>query len=245
MPPEAAGGKGNYIHIQISIAPSVTATDMSAIMVGMKRSRMMHEELGGTEVGGSTECQTTKARKLRKTARVSFNPYVVCRNVVIADDTESDIVSEIGEQVPAERDVSMFEDLVCAVKDHDGTVLETTVAGQIVQAYIKDASLQTCQKMIDFLESQGLLDLILKVKALILHLIIRIAERGSAGMYKPCYSFRKSSIPMFFTISKALHAAASRLQEQAQKPNATSFVKSFELTPIVNSVHTEFSVKAC
>ncbi|EKX35065.1 hypothetical protein GUITHDRAFT_155578 [Guillardia theta CCMP2712] len=217
---------------------------MSA-MVGMKRNRAMYEELGGSQIEGSTACHATKMQKLRKTARVSFNPYVVCRNVVIADDTESDIVSDNGEQVAAQRDISMFEDLVCAVKDHDGTVLETTVAGQIVQAYIKDASLKTCQKMIDFLESKGLLDLILKVKALILHLIIRIAERGSAGMYKPCYSFHRSSIPMFFTISKALHAAASRLQEQAQNPNTTSFVKSFELTPIVNSVNTEFSVKAC
>eukprot|EP00960_Hanusia_phi_P053318 761994-Hanusia_phi.AAC.1 len=224
--------------------PRGTNRKFTTVMAGMKRSWDAYtaEHAENTHVQGLTK----RAHAPRKTARVSFSPHVICRNIFVSEDSQAGTVPEGSDQTPAERDLCFFEDSLFAMKDHDGTVLETTVAGQIVQAYIKDPSTKTCQKMIDFLESQGLLDLILKVKALILHLIIRIAERGSAGMYKPCYSFHRSSMPMFFTISKALHAAGSRLQAQTQDISmAPSFVKSYELTPIVNNVNSEFSVKAC
>ena len=145
----------------------------------------------------------------RKRARVSFNSNIMYRTVIVHSEEED---FHVTEQAPATRDEGLFQDAFMPMKTHDGSSAECEIAWKLFNAVRTDRSMTTFHQMVELIAMQGMADLLLKVKAVIMELIIRIARKGSAGFAKSASVFKKSSLPVLLEITKALHASAMKIR---------------------------------
>mmetsp|Transcript_12430 Transcript_12430/g.28600 ORF Transcript_12430/g.28600 Transcript_12430/m.28600 type:complete len:121 (-) Transcript_12430:69-431(-) len=101
------------------------------------------------------------------------------------------------------------------MKTYDGSSAECEVAWKLFSAIKSDKTMVLFNQMVELMALQGMAELLLRVKAVIMDLIIRIARKGSAGFTKSAAVFKKSALPVLLQITKALHASAMRVRCKA------------------------------